>query len=89
MRLPGLLSLSFPNVESQSLAFALDQKGIYVSNGSACLSNEVTESHVLKAIGVSPDVGTIRMSFGKDTLIDDLPDVWDIIKDVYEEIKED
>ncbi|MDY0294336.1 MAG: cysteine desulfurase family protein [Acholeplasmataceae bacterium] len=89
MRLPGLLSLSFPNVESQSMAFALDQKGIYVSNGSACLSNEVTESHVLKAIGVSPDVGTIRMSFGKDTLIDDLPDVWDIIKDVYEEIKED
>lgn len=89
MRLPGLLSLSFSKVKSQSLAFALDQQDIYVSNGSACLSNEVTESHVLKAIGVSSDDGTIRVSFGKDTLIDDLAHVWDVIKHVYEDIKDE
>jgi cysteine desulfurase len=87
-KLPGILSLSFPHIESQTFAFALDQKGIYVSTGSACLSNEVLESHVLKAIHSKDDMGTLRISFGKDSNIKDLPYVVKMMKDVYEQLKD-
>lgn len=88
-RLPGLMSLSFLGVQSQPFAFALDQEGIYVSTGSACLSNEVLESHVLREIGVSKDYGTIRLTFGKDSNIKDLSDIWQTIKKVYLSMREE
>ncbi|HPG43939.1 MAG TPA: aminotransferase class V-fold PLP-dependent enzyme, partial [Acholeplasmataceae bacterium] len=87
-KLPGILSLSFPYIESQTFAFALDQKGIYVSTGSACLSNEVLESHVLKAIHIKDNMGTLRISFGKDSDIKDLPLVVKTMKDIYEQLKD-
>ena len=86
-RLPGLLSLSFPNCSSTGLAYHLDELGFYVSTGSACLSNDMLMSHVLKAIGVSDKVGTIRISLGSLISFDDLDSIVNGIVRAYQEVK--
>jgi cysteine desulfurase len=46
----------------------MEEKGIYVSTGSACSAKSSKNSHVLEAIGLPQDYikGTIRFSFGED-----------------------
>ena len=63
--LPNTLSISFPNVPNQSLIAALHEK-VCVSAGAACHSDRVELSAVLKAMGVSPEVGmgTLRITVG-------------------------
>ncbi len=68
-RLPNNLHLSFPGVDGQALMLYLDQFGICVSLGSACMSNGAHGSHVLAAIGCPAELasGSIRLSLGKRT----------------------
>lgn len=63
---PQIVSVSFEGVRAEVLLHALEDKGIYVSSGSACSSNHPGISGTLKAIGVRPDLldSTIRFSFG-------------------------
>lgn len=60
-----IASLSFEGVRSEVLLHALEEKGIYVSAGSACSSNHPAISGVLKAIGIEKDLldSTLRFSF--------------------------
>ncbi|MBP3693069.1 MAG: cysteine desulfurase [Thermoguttaceae bacterium] len=70
-RLPGLLSLSFPEKNGETLLHRLDLHGICVSTGSACNSQNTQISHVLTAIRL-PDthaVGTLRISLGKENTL--------------------
>lgn len=62
---PHIVSLSFKGVRSEVLLHALEDKGIYVSAGSACSSNHPAISGVLKAIGVEQELleSTLRFSF--------------------------
>lgn len=62
---PHIASLSFRGVRSEVLLHALEDKGIYVSAGSACSSNHPAISGVLKAIGLEKDLleSTLRFSF--------------------------
>lgn len=62
---PHIASLSFKGVRSEVLLHALEDKGIYVSAGSACSSNHPAVSGVLKAIGLDQDLleSTLRFSF--------------------------
>lgn len=62
---PHIASLSFKGVRSEVLLHALEEKGIYVSAGSACSSNHPAISGVLKAIGLDKDLleSTLRFSF--------------------------
>lgn len=64
---PYILSVSFLGVRGEVLLHFLEEKGIYVSTGSACSSNHNADSHVLKAIGLSTaeTKGTIRFSFSE------------------------
>jgi cysteine desulfurase len=66
-QLPGLLSLSFNDKDGEMLLHRLDLRGISVSTGSACDSQNTKISHVLQAINLSEDIakGTIRISLGK------------------------
>lgn len=72
-RLPGHLSLSFENCEGETLMHRLDLKNICVSTGSACNSNQIKISHVLKALKVPKNYirGTVRITFGKENTLED------------------
>jgi cysteine desulfurase len=65
-RAPHIVNVSVPGTDSESLLMALDLRGVACSAGSACQSGSVEPSHVLAALGVSPDLETaaIRMSLG-------------------------
>lgn len=65
-RAPHILSISIPGTDSESLLMALDLKGVAASGGSACQSGSVSGSHVLRAMGVRPDLASaaIRLSLG-------------------------
>jgi cysteine desulfurase len=65
-RAPHIVNISVPGTDSESLLMALDLRGIAASGGSACQSGSIDPSHVLKAIGVRPDLASaaIRMSLG-------------------------
>ena len=66
-RLPGVLAITFPGIDGQSLLMALDLKGIAVSFGSACSSGTTTASRILLDAGISEESAksTLRISFGK------------------------
>ena len=65
-RLPGNCSVCFPNIDSSELLLKLDAEGICASGGSACSSGNSNPSHVLSAIGVTPELasGALRVTFG-------------------------
>ncbi|MBU1141822.1 MAG: cysteine desulfurase [Firmicutes bacterium] len=82
-RLPGHLSISFPDIIGSQLSYWLDQNDIFVSTGSACNSILVEPSHVLKAIKV-PEAyinGTIRITLGKEFLESDIPRIIAFLKE--------
>jgi cysteine desulfurase len=66
-RLSGHLHISLPGLDAERLIFRLENFGIYVATGSACAANKGTRSHVLNAIGLSPELadGSLRFTFGK------------------------
>lgn len=68
-RLPGVVNLSFPGMDSLAMVMSLDLQSIAVSNGSACSSGSVEPSHVLRAMKVSRERANsaIRFSLGKYT----------------------
>jgi cysteine desulfurase len=61
-RLPGNLHVSFPGADAESLMLAVPE--IAVSSGSACASGSMEISHVLKAIGMKPDLARSSIRFG-------------------------
>ena len=64
--LPGILNVTFPGTESDSLLLLLDAEGICSSTGSACSAGVQRPSHVLMAIGLSEDLArsSLRFSLG-------------------------
>lgn len=73
-RLPGIVSVMAPDVDSETLILVLDQEGFEVSAASACSSGSLDASHVLLAMGIPREqaLGSLRVSFdervGKDVL---------------------
>ena len=64
---PQIASVSFRGIRSEVLLHALEEKGIYVSSGSACSSNHPAISGTLKSIGVGREYldATLRFSFSR------------------------
>lgn len=71
---PHIASVSVPGVRSEVLLHALEEKGIYVSAGSACSAHKPQPSATLKAIGVDKPLleSTIRFSFSVYTTPEEL-----------------
>jgi cysteine desulfurase len=68
LRLPNTLNVSFQGLHGEDLLIGLDLAGLSVSSGSACMVGSVQPSHVLAAMGVSPEwaSATVRFSIGAD-----------------------
>ena len=73
-RLPGNLSLSFPDIPREALFAAMADRGVAVSSGSACSSHDVAPSHVLTAMGIPGAVAqrTLRLGLGRGNTLADI-----------------
>lgn len=73
-RLPSIVNISFKGIESESLLLMLDNEGICCSAGSACNSESLDPSYVLKAMGISDDMamGAVRFSLSEYNTIDEI-----------------
>lgn len=71
---PHVVSVSIAGVRSEVLLHALEERGIYISAGSACASNKPQTSATMKAIGLQKEYwdSTIRFSFSSFTTIEEL-----------------
>ncbi|HEY6539146.1 MAG TPA: cysteine desulfurase family protein [Candidatus Dormibacteraeota bacterium] len=68
-RLPNFCTFAFPGLEGELLLLRLDRVGIFGSAGSACTSGSLAPSHVLLAMGLSPELASahLRLSLGRST----------------------
>lgn len=71
---PHIISTSVEGVKSEVLLHALEEKGVFVSAGSACSSNHPGISQALKAIGVKAELleSTIRFSLSVENTAEEL-----------------
>lgn len=87
-RVPGLLNLSFPGIEAESLILMLDMKNICVSGGSACTAGSPDPSHVLSAIGLSREAarGSLRISLSSMNRDEDMKQLCAAIPEAVERL---
>lgn len=86
---PHVVSMSVKNVKSEVLLHALEEKGIYVSSGSACASNKNTLSGTLNAIKLEKEYldSTIRLSMSVFTTKDDIDNTVEALKEIIPELR--
>ena len=80
-RVPNTTLVAVPGMKAETAVIALDLAGFAVSSGAACSSGKVQPSHVLAAMGASPELarGGVRISLGRTTTqseIDCFVDAW-------------
>ncbi len=68
-RICNNINVSFMNIEGEAIGGYLESRGVCTSTGSACMSNTLETSHVLKAIGLTPVEAnsSLRVSISKYT----------------------
>ncbi len=73
-RVPSTTNICFDGIDGEALVIALDLKGLAVSTGAACSSGAIEPSHVLLAMGLTPDQAraSIRFSLGKQNTAEDV-----------------
>ncbi len=86
---PYILSLTFKGVNGETLVHMLEQKGVYVSTGSACSSRK-KGNRILSAMNIRPEdvVGSIRVSFSKHNTMEEIETASTILKNCYNELIE-
>ena len=82
-RVPGVLNLTFCNIDGQNLVMQLDLAGIGISFGSACTSGTAKASNILMNLGLTEEeaLSTVRISFGK---IHSLKDVETVVNAIHQ-----
>jgi cysteine desulfurase len=81
-RLPNTLALSFGGLDGRMLVARLDLEGLEVSAGSACASGSLEPSHVLLAMGFTPQLARsgLRLSFGRSSTPQDVHATVEILR---------
>ena len=88
-RLPNNVNVSVDFVEGESMLLNLDLEGICASTGSACSSSSLEPSHVLLALGLSPEQahGSLRFSLGKWTRDEEIERVLEVLPRVIAKLR--
>ena len=83
-QLANFIPVCFDGLDAERLIFKLEDRGIYVSTGAACAASKGQKSHVLSAIGLSDSeiAGSLRITLGKDTTIEDIKTAADNLAEV-------
>jgi cysteine desulfurase len=86
---PHIISVSFKGVRSEVLLHALEEKGVYISSGSACSSHHPKESSTLLAIGIPKDLmdSTLRVSLSEMTTKEEIEYVLEQIKGILPSLR--
>ncbi|WP_026485844.1 cysteine desulfurase family protein [Caldanaerobius polysaccharolyticus] len=86
---PHILNVSFLGIRGEVLLHALEEKGIYVSTGSACSSRKRGISHVLKSMGLPQDriESAIRFSLCPLNTEEEIDYTVDVLKDIVLEYR--
>jgi cysteine desulfurase len=89
-RLPNTSNIMVDFAEGEGLVISLDLKGVAVSTGSACSSGSLEPSHVLTAIGKTPDEahGSLRFSLNATNTIEDVDYVVEVLPRIVERLRE-
>jgi cysteine desulfurase len=80
-RLPNITNLSFERLEGEAAVIALDLEGVAASTGSACSSGSLEPSHVLRGMGLRPEVvqGSLRFSLGRQNTEEEIDRALEIL----------
>lgn len=83
-----ILNISFLGVPSEIMLHSLEEKGIYVSSGSAC-SAKKKGSHVLESLGLKDDVkkSAIRFSFSHQNTVEEVDHTIAAIREIVQDIR--
>jgi cysteine desulfurase len=86
-RLPNTTNVSIENIDGNQLMRKLNS--LAVSRGSACTSNLINPSHVLKAMGLSDELAlsSLRISLGRNTTLADIEFAADEIRNTVDQLK--
>ena len=88
-RLPGNCNISFSYIEGEAMVLRLDAAGIAVSSGSACSSSSMKPSHVLTAMGLSPEEahGSLRITLGFENTQDEVDYFLDVLPGIISDLR--
>ena len=88
-RLPDIVSFVIKGVEGEAMLLHLSDQGIAASSGSACTSGVLEPSHVLTAMGISPELahGSLRFSLGKKTSEEEIDYVLRVLPKIVEKLR--
>lgn len=83
---PHIMNISVKGLRSEVMLHALEERGIFVSAGSACASHSKKESSTLKAMGASNTEmdGALRISMSEFTATEELSESVKCLKEVIE-----
>ncbi len=81
-RAPHIVSVTLPDIKSETMLHALSARGIYISNGSACSSHSHKVSSSLTAFGLAPERAecTVRISLGVQNTREDVDALCEALK---------
>ncbi len=80
LRVPGIVHVLIPGVQSEPLLFLLDQNDLSCSAASSCASGAQGASHVMTAMGVdATHAAPLRLSLGWSTTEADIDEALDLI----------
>jgi cysteine desulfurase len=87
-RVPSTTYIAFPGIHGQAVQIELESSDIFVTTSSACSDNEPVTSKVLKAMGVTDEVGrgVVRISLGHCSPLESYDEILEALTKAYEKL---